>query len=112
MNYSNIDWYCDNCGIYLNDQPGFDENQGTFNCPVCGHRNNLSDDEIIDIYDNGSFSHKTGEFTPMSPYGRTSPEDMDSDVDYDSLEKHSYADTPGEIFYRCPKCGESILLPS
>ena len=29
----------------------------------------------------------------------------DPNVDYDSLEQHTYDDAPGEIFYTCPKCG-------
>ena len=33
----------------------------------------------------------------------------DPNVDYDSLEQHTYDDTPGEIFYTCPKCGGEYL---
>lgn len=33
----------------------------------------------------------------------------DENVDYDSLEQHTYADSPGHIFYTCPICGEEFL---
>ena len=33
----------------------------------------------------------------------------DSNVDYDSLEQHTYDDTPGYTFYSCPKCGHEFL---
>ena len=25
--FPGIDWYCDRCNVYLNDQPGFDDHQ-------------------------------------------------------------------------------------
>lgn len=28
------------------------------------------------------------------------------DVDYDSLEQHTYDDAPGVVFYTCPRCGD------
>ena len=33
----------------------------------------------------------------------------DENVDYDALEQHTYSDTPGYIFYTCPKCGGEYL---
>lgn len=33
----------------------------------------------------------------------------DENVDYDILEQHTYSDTPGHIFYTCPKCGGEYL---
>ena len=33
----------------------------------------------------------------------------DDNVNYDSLEQHTYDDTPGCIFYTCPKCGQEYL---
>ncbi len=35
--------------------------------------------------------------------------DYDENVDYDSLEQHTYADAPERIFYTCPKCGGEYL---
>lgn len=31
------------------------------------------------------------------------------DVDFSELEQHEYEDTPGYIFYTCPKCGGEYL---
>ena len=36
-------------------------------------------------------------------------DDYDENIDFDSLEQHTYADTPGQIFYTCPKCGGEYL---
>jgi len=33
----------------------------------------------------------------------------DENVDYDSLEQHTYDDSPGHIFYTCPRCGGEYL---
>lgn len=35
--------------------------------------------------------------------------DYDENVNYDILEQHTYADSPGYIFYTCPKCGHEYL---
>ena len=33
----------------------------------------------------------------------------DPNVNYDLLEQHTYSDTPGHIFYTCPRCGHEYL---
>ena len=33
----------------------------------------------------------------------------DENVDYDSLEQRTYSDSPGDIYYICPKCGGEYL---
>lgn len=33
----------------------------------------------------------------------------DENVNYDELEQHTYPDTPGHIFYTCPKCGKEYI---
>ncbi len=33
----------------------------------------------------------------------------DENVNYDSLSQHTYADSPGHIFYTCPVCGREYL---
>lgn len=33
----------------------------------------------------------------------------DENVNYDSLEEHTYEDAPGYTFYTCPKCGREYL---
>lgn len=36
-------------------------------------------------------------------------DDHDPDVDYDSLEQSTYDDSPGMVFYTCPRCGNEYL---
>lgn len=33
----------------------------------------------------------------------------DENVDYDTLEQHTYSDAPDHIFYTCPICGGEYL---
>ena len=33
----------------------------------------------------------------------------DANVNYDELEQYTYDDSPGEVFYTCPICGEEYL---
>ncbi len=35
--------------------------------------------------------------------------EYDPNVNYDELEQHRYKDSPGYIFYTCPKCGREYL---
>ncbi len=35
--------------------------------------------------------------------------EYDPNVDYDALEQHKYKDSPGHIFYTCPRCGGEYL---
>lgn len=35
--------------------------------------------------------------------------DYDENVNYDVLDQHIYSDSPGHIFYTCPKCGGEYL---
>lgn len=44
--FPNIDWYCDRCNAYLNEQPGFDDHKYTWKCTECGHKNSISSDDI------------------------------------------------------------------
>lgn len=46
--FPGIEWYCDRCGAYLNDQEGFDDRLHSWKCRVCGYRNPI---EIEEIYD-------------------------------------------------------------
>lgn len=56
-----IDWYCDNCKTYMNNQEGFNRNTGEWICSECGWQNNVTDlnirpyvnvPSIIEISDN------------------------------------------------------------
>lgn len=42
-----IDWFCDGCGTYLNDQSGFDPYSKSWKCTACGYKNKLTKDNII-----------------------------------------------------------------
>ena len=35
--------------------------------------------------------------------------EYDPNVDYDVLEQHRYKDSPGHIFYTCPRCAGEYL---
>lgn len=41
------DWYCDECGAYMNDQPGFTTTSDEWTCTECGCVNDVSDGNII-----------------------------------------------------------------
>ena len=46
--FPEIDWYCDRCNAYLNDQPGFDDHHYVWKCTECGHKNSISADDIYE----------------------------------------------------------------
>lgn len=46
--FPGIDWYCDRCNAYLNDQPGFDDHHYVWKCTECGHKNSISADDIYE----------------------------------------------------------------
>lgn len=48
-NLNNYDWFCDNCGDYLNNQSGFDSNSGVWYCKNCDERNSINSSSIIDM---------------------------------------------------------------
>lgn len=45
--FPGIDWWCDLCGAYLNDQIGFDDHKYTWKCTECGYKNSISRDNIF-----------------------------------------------------------------
>ena len=49
--FPNIDWWCDRCGAYLNDQVGFDDHNYTHKCTNCGHKNSISRDNIYESHE-------------------------------------------------------------
>lgn len=49
--FPDIDWWCDRCGAYLNNQDGFDDHNYTHKCTECGHKNSISRDNIYDSYE-------------------------------------------------------------
>ena len=48
INPEECDWYCDECGAYLNSQLGFTTFSGEWTCTECGAENDVSEDNIID----------------------------------------------------------------
>jgi len=43
-----IYWFCDSCDAFLNVQPGFEKNQGTWKCLQCGSENDTTEENIFD----------------------------------------------------------------
>ena len=46
--FPDIDWYCDHCDVYLNDQYEFDDHKYIWKCTECGYKNSISRDNILD----------------------------------------------------------------
>ncbi|KSU09355.1 Sec23/Sec24 zinc finger-containing protein [Lactococcus lactis] len=46
--FPDIDWWCDYCGAYLNEQIGFDDHKYTWKCTECGFKSSISKDNIFD----------------------------------------------------------------
>ena len=44
--FPGIDWFCDRCGDYLNEQEGFDDHLPVWKCTHCGYRNCIDIDNI------------------------------------------------------------------
>lgn len=51
-NDSDCDWYCDECDTYMNSQHGFTTSDGEWTCTKCGHINDVSENNILDEYEN------------------------------------------------------------
>ena len=45
--FPDIDWYCDYCNAYLNDQSCFDDSKYIWKCEECGRKSSISSDNII-----------------------------------------------------------------
>lgn len=46
MGFRYIDWYCDGCGCYMNDQTGFNTDSGRWKCTNCGYDNDVTDGNV------------------------------------------------------------------
>lgn len=42
-------WFCDRCGVFLNNQDGFVLNDKQWTCKECGFENDISSHNIVDI---------------------------------------------------------------
>lgn len=56
-NLNDYDWYCDECNEYLNEQPGFNADCGTWTCTNCGELNYIDKSEILDEYEANEFKN-------------------------------------------------------
>ena len=45
--FPDVDWYCDRCNAYLNDQYGFNDQKGVWKCTECGYISSISRDNIL-----------------------------------------------------------------
>jgi len=52
--FAGIDWWCDRCGDYLNNQSGFDDHKYTWKCTECGYKNSISRDNIFESHEDFS----------------------------------------------------------
>lgn len=50
-NDGSCDWICDECGTYMNDQPGFTVSSGNWTCTECGSVNDVSEDNVLEELD-------------------------------------------------------------
>ena len=46
--FPGIDWWCDRCGAYLNEQYNFNDHNHTQKCTQCSHKNSISQDNIYE----------------------------------------------------------------
>ena len=44
--FPDIDWFCDNCGAYLNQQRNFNDRKYIWKCTKCGYKNSISSANI------------------------------------------------------------------
>jgi DNA-directed RNA polymerase subunit M/transcription elongation factor TFIIS len=49
--FPDVDWWCDRCGAYLNDQSDFDDHKYLWRCTDCGHKNSISATNIYESHD-------------------------------------------------------------
>ncbi|SEB55551.1 hypothetical protein SAMN04489806_1094 [Paramicrobacterium humi] len=47
MRFPDVDWSCDECFTYLNEQPGFTDENGSWTCTSCGHECAVTADNIL-----------------------------------------------------------------
>lgn len=45
--FPGIDWYCDVCGAFLNEQEGFNDSMSSWSCTECGCDNSITEEDII-----------------------------------------------------------------
>ena len=53
--FPDIDWYCDYCNAYLNDQGGFDDSKYILKGEEWGRKSSIASDNIIDGVEVGNY---------------------------------------------------------
>ncbi|MBW3080454.1 Sec23/Sec24 zinc finger-containing protein [Bifidobacterium saguinibicoloris] len=46
LQWPDIAWWCDGCGAYLNDQSGFTDRNGHWQCAMCGYDDPIDESRI------------------------------------------------------------------
>jgi len=46
--FSDVDWFCDRCDSYLNNQVGFNDRKYIWQCSECNHKNSISSANIYE----------------------------------------------------------------
>ncbi len=64
--FPGIEWYCDGCNAYLNDQEGFDDYLPEWICSNCGYSNRLEIEEIYETREDAR--NGTGKIDPDKFY--------------------------------------------
>lgn len=49
--FPGVEWYCDSCNEYLNNQAGFDDHKYIWQCTECGYKNSISSTNIFEVED-------------------------------------------------------------
>ncbi|WP_300380833.1 Sec23/Sec24 zinc finger-containing protein [Clostridium sp.] len=49
--FPNIDWWCDGCNAYLNNQSGFNDHKYIWKCTECGYKSSISGSNICESKD-------------------------------------------------------------
>lgn len=49
--FPGIEWWCDRCGAFLNNQPGFDDHRYVWKCTECGHKSSISASNIYESHE-------------------------------------------------------------
>jgi hypothetical protein len=90
-NLNEYDWHCDNCNSYLNDQPGFNADCGTWYCTYCDYSNSIDSDNIIDLNEYSKFEN-SDYFGSYNEYKNHDYNDDEYVIEVDSNEDLSVDD--------------------
>ncbi|MFD1484796.1 hypothetical protein ACFQ5J_06090 [Lacticaseibacillus baoqingensis] len=98
--FPDIDWWCDNCRAYLNDQPGFMDSKGSWKCAECGYTSSITEADIV--YDSPAEEYSDADFQTCTNCGR-SIADANLTLPWEAGNNPS-------AYVRCPHCGYDNIL--